>query len=544
MKIRRPSLAKSRIAKKQLTDSDTPQGAVPSEASPVGRWAPWAMLLLVILLTAAVRIRLLETPLERDEGEYAYAGQLLLQRIPPYEAAYSMKFPGVYAAYAVIMAAFGQTIGGIHFGFLLLNAGTIVLVFLLGRRLFSASAGVAAAAGYALLSVGAGILGTQAHATHFVIAAALGGTLLLLQAIESGSSARFFWSGLLYGVAILMKQQGALFAIFGALYLLARCRRRRVFASSVFLSGLIAPIVLTGMALWQAGVFGKFWFWTVDYAREYVTEVSFNVALTLLKINLEIVVGPNLQLWLLAAVGLVAIWWRKENRAAAAFASAFLVFSILAVCPGWYFRSHYFVLMLPAIALLGGAIVSSTMSLTWLLYGAVLAISIFQQREFLFFVSPVQAIRQMLGNCPFPEAIEVGSYLRAHSSKDARIAVLGSEPEIYFYAQRRSATGYIYTYGMMEHQQFALAMQNEMIGEVEKTRPEYVVLVNIVSSWLRRHDSNVRIADWWDAYQPANYRLAGAVDILSTDRTEYHWDHLEAYQQRSPPIAIYKRIDK
>ena len=70
-------------------------------------------------LVIAIRIRLLGIPLERDEGEYAYSGQLMLQGIPPYKLAYNMKFPGTYAAYAAIMAIFGQTIAGIHFGLLL-----------------------------------------------------------------------------------------------------------------------------------------------------------------------------------------------------------------------------------------------------------------------------------------------------------------------------------------------------------------------------------------------------------------------------------------
>ena len=62
-----------------------------------------------ILLVAVVRLRLLNLPLERDEGEYAYAGQLLLQGVPPYQLAGNMKFPGTYAAYAIIMAGFWQT---------------------------------------------------------------------------------------------------------------------------------------------------------------------------------------------------------------------------------------------------------------------------------------------------------------------------------------------------------------------------------------------------------------------------------------------------
>src|SRR5580698_8412712 len=102
----------------------------------VRRFTTTQILLAAILLAAAlVRIRLIQVPLERDEGEYAYAGQLMLQGIPPYSVASNMKLPGTYAAHAVIMAIFGQTITGIHFGLLLVNAATILLVFALGQRL-------------------------------------------------------------------------------------------------------------------------------------------------------------------------------------------------------------------------------------------------------------------------------------------------------------------------------------------------------------------------------------------------------------------------
>src|SRR5215469_17576873 len=98
------------------------------------RIAWWVLATIVIALVIAIRVRLLPIPLERDEGEYAYAGQLMLEGIPPYRLASNMKLPGTYAAHAVIMAMFGQTIAGIHIGLLLVNAASIVLVFLLGRK--------------------------------------------------------------------------------------------------------------------------------------------------------------------------------------------------------------------------------------------------------------------------------------------------------------------------------------------------------------------------------------------------------------------------
>lgn len=75
---------------------------------PHRHWVRW-LVVATILLVALVRLRLLNLPLERDEGEYAYAGQLMLQGVPPYQLAGNMKFPGTYAAYAIIMAGFGQT---------------------------------------------------------------------------------------------------------------------------------------------------------------------------------------------------------------------------------------------------------------------------------------------------------------------------------------------------------------------------------------------------------------------------------------------------
>jgi len=168
----------------------------------------WVALGVILIFFAAIRIRFLSIPLERDEGEYAYAGQLILQGIPPYQLAYNMKMPGIYYAYALVMAVFGQSIVGIHLGLLVVNVGAIALVFFVGRRLFDSTVGLAAAAAYGFLTINQQIFGPQAHATHFVVLAALGGTLFLLKALESRRPSHVFWSGLLLGIGFTMKQAG------------------------------------------------------------------------------------------------------------------------------------------------------------------------------------------------------------------------------------------------------------------------------------------------------------------------------------------------
>src|SRR5262245_65977965 len=95
----------------------------------------WLIVGLTVLFILAVRVHLRNMPLERDEGEYAYAGQLILHGVAPYKEAYNMKLPGTYAACALIMAGFGQTPAGIHFGVALVSGGCVVRLLCCGRGL-------------------------------------------------------------------------------------------------------------------------------------------------------------------------------------------------------------------------------------------------------------------------------------------------------------------------------------------------------------------------------------------------------------------------
>src|SRR3989442_13939866 len=108
------------------------------------RYVCYAALLLVLLLFAFLRFRFRDMPLERDEGEYAYMGQLMLHGVPPYQTAANMKLPGTNAVYATIMALFGETTAGIHIGMILVTTLAGILVFLLGKYLYGPLTGAVA----------------------------------------------------------------------------------------------------------------------------------------------------------------------------------------------------------------------------------------------------------------------------------------------------------------------------------------------------------------------------------------------------------------
>jgi hypothetical protein len=138
---------------------------------------------------------------------------------------------------------------------------------------------------------------------------------------------------------------------------------------------------------------------------------------------------------------------------------------------------------------------------------------------------------------PFVESPEIARYLAAHTDPDDAIAVLGSEPQIYFLANRKSATGYIYTYGLMEQQKYSARMQEEMISEITAAHPKYLVFVNARTSWVAR-DPNERILTWSREYTGRCYRVVGIADI-GPDQTQWRWDEQVAGYRPQSPVVLF-----
>ncbi|MGA2078810.1 MAG: glycosyltransferase family 39 protein [Terriglobales bacterium] len=526
----------------------------------------FVVLLAVIVFVGAIRWRLLDVPLERDEGEYAYAGQLILQGIPPYQLAYNMKLPGTYAAYAGILAVFGETGRGIHLGLLLVNTVSIILLYLLTASLFGTLAGTIAGASYALLSTHQAVLGFAAHATHFVVLAALFGLILLLRAVETRRSASVFWSGLAFGIAFLMKQPGILLGAFAFFYLAVQCwpknrRDKREWAVwtkniGAFPLAAVLPYAITCALLYRAGVFQNFWLWTFAYARQYATIEPLHEGLGHLHDNFSYMLHFTLWLWMLALVGISTPFWNSSVRRHAGFVFGLLVFSCAAVCPGFYFRQHYFVLMLPAVAILIAIAVTSAVQLLsakfnarWLrvlpviVFATAWVLAIHRNADFYFKLTPLQACRLLYADHPFLEAAPIAEYLRQHTSPTDTIMVFGSEPEIYFYAHRHSASGYIYTYSLMEDQPYWPVMQKQMMLEVEASRPAYVVFVSNPFSWNLRVGSPqvTALVPWMKQYLSNGFEETGVVEPGDPE-SHYFWgDEAREHRQPDREILIFKR---
>jgi 4-amino-4-deoxy-L-arabinose transferase-like glycosyltransferase len=552
------------------------------------------VLAVAMLFSAGVRWRLREMPLERDEGGMAYIGQLLLQGTPPYQEAYHEKLPGVYLAYAAIMATFGESASGIHLGLMVINLATIALVFLLARDLFDSLTGGLAAASYALLAASPSISGFAAHATHFIAFFGVAATWALWRALRKDKKWLLFLSGSLFAAAFLMKQHGVFLSGFGGLMVLIHYVRRRPFAWRPFVSGLasfaagvILPYAAICLWLWWAGVFDRFWFWTVTYSRNHVSEITLANGAQIFWQQLLGVAAPNWPLWIAALLGFVLVIRARDAKVQSWFLVAYTAFSFLCLCPGFFFRDHYFIVWLPALAICGGFAGSRWLDFVgkWRPGGqargsagqkpagkarrsraskaadlrpaqpgimvwpaaaillAAAAVGVWQEGDFFFRWTPTQACRGEYGLNPFLESTVIADYLGRHTTPDQRVAVIGSEPQIYFYAKRKAATGHIYCYPLVERQPFAAQMQRELCRQVEAAMPEFLVFVHVESSWWADPASSRFLYQWASHYVQSYYRPVGLADIVSWTHTDYYWDAraLTAHPRSPAYIAVYQR---
>ena len=479
--------------------------------------ATTALLVLVVAAAAAARLRLVDLPLERDEGEYAYAGRMLLEGVPPYRSVYTVKLPGAHLVHALWVGLLGPTVLAVRIGALVANAVTILLVHRFARRALEPPWALAAAASYAVLSNGSTMLGMAGHATHYVVLFALAGLNRLPGPGRPGSR-RTFAAGLLLGCAVLMKQVGAFFLAYALWTLLADPRRRR--SAGPLLAGAALPLAAVVAWLAASGVFGAFWFWTVEYAWYYGSAGALERLAPRLRSALLDVVLPAWPLWTLALAGLAGLRERHPTGLA-----GFALCSALAVAPGFHLRPHYFLVLAPALSVLVGAALARASEGRWraaIPWVAALALAwpVFVDRDVLFRLDGVEASRRVYGANPFPESAEIARAVAARTDEGERIAILGSEPQILFLAGRRSATGYVYVYPLMEPQPLALRMQEEMIAEIESAAPRAIVDVDVEWSWLPERAQHGRILEW---------------------RRQYLEDHYEPVGDPAAPVVVYSR---
>lgn len=470
-----------------------------------------------------------------------------------------MKLPGTSFMYAILMFIFGQTSTGIHIGLLFLNAATMYILYTAVKKIFNPFIALATSTIYGFMAIGFVFDGFSAHATHFICFYFSLALLFLARYLKTGKALQAFLFGLMLGMAFLMKQQAVFLVLFGGLFLLIYLQTEKkqsvlemIKNTLPFAAGVVIPYIVVILIIVLTGQFPMFWLWTVKYASSYEAVKSMD----LISIYFTSTFTPAWKVysyfWLLALAGILVLYRSPYTRLQKIFAIGYFIAAACAVSSGFYFRQHYFVVILPAIGLLSGIFIEfvikqiklKSANASLLILSAFVLITLYINRQY-FFNAPIKEVYNLSywGN-PFNEAKEIAKYIQANSKDTDKIAVLGSEPEIYFYANRRAATGFLYTYPLVDNQPFNLIMQNQMIKEIEDSKPAFIVFCNVTYSWVVQAGTPKKIFEWGNAYTHANYTPVGFVDFYSNSGWQYFWgDDIKNRPDAQPEsfIIVFKR---
>ena len=216
-----------------------------------GRSHEWPLVLLLAVIGTLTLARIAwlaldAYPLHGDEAQY-----WVWAKHPAF--GYFSKPPLVAWLIALSTGAFGDGTLAVRLASPVAHAGTALLVFLVGRRLFGSEVGVWAAIAYATLpavAVSAGIISTDPPLLLFWALA----LYAFVRAIEDEASP-WWWpaTGAAIGFAMLAKYTAIAFPISMLLYLaLAPAHRHRLATAGPWIALAVALIVLAPNLWWNA----------------------------------------------------------------------------------------------------------------------------------------------------------------------------------------------------------------------------------------------------------------------------------------------------
>ncbi|MCX6256648.1 MAG: glycosyltransferase family 39 protein [Bacteroidia bacterium] len=548
--------------KKPIRQKETKTAVI----SPFSKYLPYIILAAILLFSVLIRISFLNMPFERDEGSYSMYGKLLLQGKIPYIGFYEQKLPGLFYAYSIIVFLFGPTVKGMHLGFIFISLGTTLCVFFIARRLFDHLTALISSASFSIMSLSPQASGFTVQSEHMVALCAMGGILLMVIAMSKPRWWLFMLSGVLMGFAVLIKQSAVFLGIFaGIAIILYHVLNKPVDWKKLILqiiyysAGVFMIILIFLMFIIKQGSYKDMVYWAFKFAAEYVGQIPFSDGINLFKYFSKAVTDGYMVFWIASILGAVFLGFIKTDRFHKLFMWLMLAAGFLTIVPGMRFYGHYWQQFIPVMAILVGVAFFSinqffigvmksakAVYLTSVVFLLIFISDLSAHSSYYFTPDYTRILKDVYTINPFPEAKVVGDYLREHAGKDDKLAVLGSEPEIYFYSGLESASRHIYLNFLVGDSTVfpeSRQLQNEFVKDVETGKPEYMVYIKNDLSWLITKKSVKIIDKWFNKFATKNYDLIGIGDIISKDKTVFKWN--EDINQYRPSgenmIGVFRR---
>ncbi|MBW1684579.1 MAG: glycosyltransferase family 39 protein [Deltaproteobacteria bacterium] len=489
--------------------------------------------LSIAALALLIHLPLIDLPFERDEGEYAYIAWRMDFGEVPYLDWFDQKAPGIFWAYRLALALPGDPVTAVHGVAALFSACSAAALFLLALRLVGAAPAAVGAALFAWISADPLIQGTAANTEIFMLLPIILANLLFLQVVEEARPPplRTLLVGLLVGLGVAFKQVAAVNAVFFLLAypLLARGQRRPArLARFVGWTALgVALVWLPILASFQArGALEAMIDATFLHNLSYVGGSSLSTRIENLVETLAVLRRSQGVAWVLGLVGFVFLA-RGGRYRSALYLGGWALFSAVGVSASGQFFPHYFQQLLPPIAIAAGVAVKEIHDApewgrvpSWIRKTVMGGIAFAPPAAIavsFWLMSPTAAVRQIFPGNNFDMMPAVAQEIASVTAPDDTVFIFGAEPEILFYAQRRSASRYIYLFPLFGPWPDALDRQRQVAQEVLEASPAAILFMPNASFFAEGNEQY--LTRWLKEYVEEDYRLHATVGAGETAQT-------------------------
>lgn len=446
-----------------------------------------ALFLLVIAITVVMRLSEFYASLGRDSGVFAYVGVRVLAGDLPYRDVWDHKAPAVYYLDALSLALSGHRVAGLRLAEIVFAVATAWAIYRLGSNLLQshwaaslATLSFALVSNSYLFSAGGDLYFTEAFVQFPTV-------LSIYFAVRHQITRQqryLFWSGALGGCAILFKPSGGFLLIALALWTIDRAwkepRRWRYALLRLMSLAAGAALPLTSTAAYFAlrGGLAELYSQVIVYNSLYVTNYfqgGFFQSLTLHALHWAGTLGF---VWLPAGVGLV---WGKGPSEKRRLLVLWFLADLASAMVGGKHLAHYFLQVLPSLALLAGSGWLTLKERRWLVprgFRGISLISVLIATLLVLLVTQTEFTLAWVffrrdGNLAATE--QAARFIEANTAKEETIYVWGAETAVYFLSGRKSASRYVYLYPLLAPGYSSPRQTNELLQDLKTQKPRYIL---------------------------------------------------------------------
>lgn len=514
--------------------------------------------ILALLIFSALRVPYLEMPLDRDEGTYLVLGKHVTEGKTPYSDVYEMKPPGLFYSYALLTGFGVYSYKTARLSTLIIYGVIGLLLFLILYRKGWRWGALTGQLVFYSLSMNPYVHGYALLPEPIMLFFFLLGILCLGQAKRN--VANILLGGFFLGWSFWIKQNMVFPLIFIGLWaVFGLWRRQKISVKQVgwaLLGFSLGPILTTIWVFLSGGGSDMiYWMWTYP-AKVYTQSISVAKGSDFL-LNFLRLSGPISILWAaLAVAGFIAHFYLKKNVWGRATPILFALFSLLAVSPGLRFYGHYWILVLPSIALGVGvlfeflnekvkSILSERYSNVFMvtLVFAVFTFHLWNHQNVYLSPKVENWSRRSYGNNPFLEIKDIASKLKTYGDGNEKVVVMGSEPQIYVYLQQTPFTPHTFITFLNKRHPRRGKMRADFTSDVQTEKPAYLIFVNHPYSWSITEGDHQDVYQWALRYAKNQYRPIALyeMDGRPNDRRIWSADPGNVQPTANSYIQVYKK---